>query len=263
MTLFDSLDHLFFDVHAALGGAFIGAFLFGSHARGSARPSSDIDLALIVSELSATEAHELAKGVLARSPLARDPVALSVETYPRLKYLLESGDPFAWVICLEGKLLRDPLGLLDALRRRAVNGDIAIDPQRTMKHLRSKAEKHGRRAVERLYDALGEAQLAAMAVAQEAALIDRKPPSGEDLVGAADWTLLESRLTTYPHLDALGALTVAHKLCREEVEGHPGRDLINLLRVIGVWPPDSEHCSNEVSGPLDVSAENAQPRLQF
>ena len=236
----EPLARLTVDLRGSLGGAFVGMFLFGSHASGRPTAASDIDVALIVADAGALEANRVAQETLSRSILRGEPVSLSVETYSRFKYLLESGDPFAWVICLEGVVLSDPSGLLVALKSQAIDGEIPVARERVLTHLEQKAREHGQKAVERLYDALCEAQLASMAAAQHAALAAL--PSlvhHMDVVCSSSWPWLEEHIPPGTDPESLRTLSVAHKRARIHDHTYPGRELVAMLEKIGVWSPSS------------------------
>src|SRR5271154_5811163 len=76
-------------------------YAFGSICRGEVTPGSDIDL------LAITEGHDP----------RFDPATFSIYSYARLRQIWQEGNPFAWHLCLESRLLfaEDSVDFLRAL----------------------------------------------------------------------------------------------------------------------------------------------------
>ena len=111
-----AITQLLQDLKGSLGAGLIGAILFGSHANGHGNENSDIDLAVVVADSNAEQNRRQAFRTLASITARNNNIALSVETYLRLKEYLKLGDPFAWAVCHDGKILTDTEKLLGELQ---------------------------------------------------------------------------------------------------------------------------------------------------
>ena len=229
------------DLDGALGDCLVGIVLFGSLARGAGKAESDIDLAVIVTDVDAERSRQEVFRVFGASGASPDAVALSVESYMRLKEFLRVGDPFAWVVCSEGFILKDRCELLGRLQQqcRAATGDRKVAP--TVGYLEGKSRMHYAQAMQSYWQCLSNLQLCTMAAAQAVAVQHSKRDVPEkDLAGLGDWGRLKETLqqtsATRREIEAVEHLILAHKQARTNAAEYAGRDLVEALRIVGeLW----------------------------
>lgn len=202
------------DVRAGLGGNLIGAAVFGSVARGSDTPDSDIDLLFVVAEPGAQAAGAYVRSVTsgAVAPLR---VAASTESYPRLKYFAERGDPFIRAIFVEGTILLDSSELLRRLRNLCLDPGSVPNSAATVQYLREKGQYHHQLVEQHLYELICNLQLSMMARAQALFVANSIEINPKRLIDAADWTRLSRHLHetgwTERRVKLFEALVKAHK----------------------------------------------------
>ncbi|MEI8195052.1 MAG: nucleotidyltransferase domain-containing protein [Phycisphaerae bacterium] len=223
------------NLDGALGDRLIGAILFGSQASNSASPKSDIDLAVVVSDADGERSRHEVFRVLGVSGVDRTNVSLSVETYMRLKEFLRVGDPFAWVVCADGRILRDRDGLLADLQRDCKQDHAVSEREALVRYLQGKSILHYSQAMQAFQQFLANIQLSMMAGAQAVVAHDGK---GEvvttELLGMASWEMLKAVLqkttATKREIETVEMLIMAHKLARQGDTDYAGEEAIAMLR---------------------------------
>lgn len=229
------------DLKGVLGGHLLGALIFGSHANGTARDDSDIDLAIILYDTGAGEAQKEVFRAFSGSKLNSGNVSLSVETYSRLRDFLRLGDPFAWVVCCNGIILKDCDELLNGLQQecRSVSSNREVAP--IVSYLQSKSRLHYAQALQSLWQCLSNLQLCTMAAAQ-AAVLQRATGTvrDEELLPLSDWKHLKESLqttsATSQQVEAVEELILAHKRARGNSSEYLGKEIVNCLRTAGeLW----------------------------
>lgn len=229
------------DLDGALGDSLVGIVLFGSLARGAGKADSDIDLAVVVTDVDAERSRQEVFRVFGASGASPDAVALSVESYMRLKEFLKVGDPFAWVVCSEGIILKDRVELIAKLQLhcRSAEGTREVAP--TVAYLEGKSRMHYAQAMQSFWQCLSNLQLCTMAAAQAVAVQHPKRDVPEkDLAGLGDWGRLKDTLqqttATRREIEAAERLILAHKQARTNAAEYMGRDLVEALRTVGeLW----------------------------
>ncbi len=95
-----AVNHFLEEVEGS-GLRLMAAYLYGSHAQGTARPDSDIDVALISEDFTGNwlEDHRKIVGALLRSDPRIEPVRFRPEQF-------RDEHPLAWEIKSKGKRLR-------------------------------------------------------------------------------------------------------------------------------------------------------------
>jgi len=180
-------------VEAAVGGSLIGAVLFGSVARRTDTEHSDVDLLFALTDVNRDAAAEQIS-TLARQVAGSDKVAASSESYSRLRYFADLGDPFVRTIIGEGEILRDQYGLLMRLREHCLDRTCLPHRDSTVRYLRSKALFHHRRVQEHLYELLNDLQLSLMARGQAISVLSTAPTSPADYFALSNWPDFEGVL---------------------------------------------------------------------
>ena len=223
------------ELDGVLGTDLIGVILFGSWASGQPTDSSDLDLAVVVSDSNADKARFEAFRVLDRSTLDRDLLSMSVESYLRIKEFLDLGDPFAWVVCSCGTILHDRNGLLEDLHNQCERRAGEPVSPGVVQYLHNKARTHHLQVMQAFRQFLSHCQLSVMAGAQAAAVqISQEPVSGSTLVAMTEWKTLTMRLAgSLSETDEQRAteLILAHKQARQEPP-HTVNDLPNKLTLV-------------------------------
>jgi predicted nucleotidyltransferase len=229
------------NLDGALGDRLIGAVLFGSYARNEAGEESDIDLAVIVADADGEHSRQEVFRVLGLSGVDPKEVSLSVETYMRLKDFLRRGDPFAWVVCREGVILRERNELLTDIQKQCQSSEEGLDVSMVAGYLQNKSVTHYTQAMQAFQQFLSNIQLSTMAGAQAVAVQQAKGKIKETkLVPMADWEHLKGMLqqtsATKREIEALQQLIEAHKQARKDGAEFVGRELMETIRVAGeLW----------------------------
>jgi len=236
------VSQLLRDIDGALGDQFVGAILFGSWANARQEPDqSDIDLAVIVADVAVEHNRQVVFQVLGASSVERSKLSLSVESYLRLKDFLGRGDPFAWVVCTEGCILKERSALLSDLQTYCRSSQEGPDLATASSYLRDKSRTHYTLAIQAFQQFLANIQLSAMAGAQAVAVRQSTGGlTGGLLVRMARWEYLKETLgqvgATAQEIDDIEQLVNAHKLARTETEHFAGREAIELVRRAGkLW----------------------------
>jgi len=231
------------DLEGALGDQLIGATVFGSWANGRRDPNrSDLDVAVIVGDAAGEQNREGVFRVLSTNPLVdRSSFSLSVESYIRLKEFLRLGDPFAWVVCSEGVIVKDRSGLLSDLQRQCRSVQESVDAAAASGYLHEKSRTHYALAMQAFQEFLANIQLSVMAGAQAvAAQRSQGRLNSKTLADMARWDHLKEKLSqagaTAQEVESIEQLVVAHKLARTETEYFAGKEAIDLVRRAGqLW----------------------------
>ena len=232
------------DLEGALGDRLVGVFLYGSWSSGNQGDSSDLDLAVIVSDADAERSRQEIFRVLAACGVDRNSLSLSVESYMRIKDFLKHGDPFAWVVCSTGKILKERDNLLGDLQKNCKSETESLEASTVKSYLQNKSSTHYVQAMQALNQFYSNIQLSLMAGAQAVAVDQHKnnvPP--KLLVDIADWQILKDVLqeggATRREIESIERLIMAHKNFREAdmtTDELPGRDLIDGVRTAGeLW----------------------------
>jgi hypothetical protein len=241
LELPETVTQFLHDLNGALGEHLVGVVLFGSLARGSGKADSDIDLAVIVTDVDAERSRQEVFRTFGACGASPSSVALSVESYLRLKEFLRVGDPFAWVVCSEGNILKDRCDLLSRLQQqcRSANGDRKVAA--IVGYLEDKSRMHYAQATQLFWQCLSNLQLCTMAAAQAAAVqSSKRDVSEKELAGLGDWVRLKEMLqqtsATRREVEAVERLILAHKQARTNAAEHLGKDLVDALRIAGeLW----------------------------
>jgi len=221
------------DLVGALGDQFIGAILFGSRAKNTAENTSDIDVAVIISDLWVEQNRQLVLRTLGTSSIDRNIFSLSIESYLRLKEFIKIGDPFAWVVCTEGIILKDRAGLLAALQKDCRNLKKQTSVRELVVYLHSKSQNHYEQARQTFQQFLSNMQLCLMAGAQAVAA-DRlvSTLAGTDLVAMASWENLKTILVragvSQNDIELIERLILAQKHLRIGQEDYIGKEIMDL-----------------------------------
>lgn len=229
------------DLEGALGDRFVGAILFGSWANDEMTAESDLDLAVIVSDADGDQSRQEVFRVFGVSELDRNRVSLSVETYMRLKEFLNVGDPFAWVVCRDGRVLAERRDLLTDLQKQAKESTKELDASGVMKYLQGKSYTHYVQAVQAFQQFLSHLQLSVMAGAQAVSAHSNKGKiSGSDLIVMSKWETLKSTLqatsATKREIETLEQLIMAHKNARRTGTEFPGKGVLDMIGATGeLW----------------------------
>jgi hypothetical protein len=238
------------DLDGALGDRLVGAILFGSRSNDRAEAESDLDLAIIVSDIDSDRSRQEAFRVLGMTGIDPKTLALSVETYMRLKEFLKLGDPFAWVVCSEGRILKERDALLSELQMQCRTSAEELDSAEVTRYLQGKSYTHYAQAMQALHQFLSNIQLSMMAGAQTvAAHLSKGKVKGSDLVAMVDWANLKSVLqetsATKREIETVEQLIMAHKHARNEDADFPAREMTTMIRTAGeLWkrllPPEGK-----------------------
>lgn len=232
------------DLDGALGDRLVGIILYGSWANGKKSPESDLDITAIVSDADAERSRQEIFRVLGTSEVDRNMLSLSVESYMRIKDFLKRGDPFAWVVCSSGIILRERNNLLTNLQKLCQSQKDALDSVAVEQYLQSKSTTHYMQAMQALNQFFSNIQLSQMASAQAVATRQNKGQiSSGLLVKMADWEYLKEVLqeasATRREVESVEQLIMAHKAVRradrEKLE-YPGKELFEGVRTAGeLW----------------------------
>ena len=221
------------DLEGALGDHFVGAILFGSWADGNPVADSDMDLAVIVSDLDREKSRQEVFRVLAHCGLDRNTLSLSVESYLRIKEFLGLGDPFAWVVLTEGKILKDRRAILSDLQQHCSSDHAQMEVAPVARYLQDKCGSHYAQAMQAFNQFLSNVQISVMAGAQAtAAQRSQGRVTGADLADLADWgnlkSIMQETSATNREIEILEQLVLAHKNARSEEE-FPGKTIIDMM----------------------------------
>ena len=222
------------DLDGALGDKFVGAIVFGSWAEGSASARNEVDLAAIISDVDAELNRQAVFRVLRFHSIDPHVISLSVETYMRLKEFVEVGDPFAWVVCREGRIVHDRDGGLAGLQAECRNHTSGFDADAVRKYLEGKSSDHGAQAIQAMNQFLSHLQLSMMAAAQAVAVpAGQAPLSGTELVAMSDWANLKNVLedfdATRDEIDMVENLIMANKRAGSN-ETFPGKIALDQMQ---------------------------------
>lgn len=232
------------DLEGALGDRLVGIFLYGSWNSGNQGDSSDLDLVVIVSDADAERSRQEIFRVLAACGVDRNTVSMSVESYMRIKEFLKRGDPFAWVVCGTGKIIKERDDLLDDLQKNCKSETDPLETSAVRNYLQNKSTTHYVQAMQALNQFYSNMQLSLMAGAQAVAVDQHKNNvSPNRLIDIADWRILKDVLqeggATRREIESIEQLIMAHKEVRkiDKTAGEfPGRDLLDGVRVAGeLW----------------------------
>lgn len=229
------------NLDGALGDRLIGVVLFGSHADNRASEDSDLDLAVIVTDADNERSRREVHRVLGASDVDAGNVSLSVESFMRLQDFLKAGDPFAWVVCSEGRILKDRNDLLAGLQNECRSQSEGTDATLVARYLQSKSYSHYVQAIQALNQFLSNLQLSMMAGAQAVAAQHEKGQlTTEKLVGMADWENLKSALqattATKREIETVEQLIMAHKHARKSADEFPTKEVTAMIHTAGeLW----------------------------
>lgn len=221
--------------------------LFGSQAKLTAKPSSDIDIIVIIDdasiqwdlELIAWYREELAK-LVALKPYAKELHINTVKLTTWWQDLLH-GDPVVINILRYGEALIDIAGFFNPLKALLLQGKIYSTPeavyaalQRAPTHLaRSKAAEAG--AVEGVYWAMVDSAHAALMTA------GKMPPSPEHMPGLLEETFVATGMLKPEYPKMLRELYQLHKkISHQEIKEVLGSD-------IEIWQKNAEEFMFEMT----------------
>lgn len=229
------------NLDAGLGDRLVGVILFGSHAKKQASDNSDIDLAVIIADVDGERTRQEVFRILSASEVDRSMVSLSVETYLRIKEFLKKGDPFAWVVVSEGKILKERGVLVTDLKNYCNSFTDGIPCRDAARYLQSKSYNHYMQAMQAFHQFLSNIQLSEMAGAQAVAIDKTKGTiSCEKITALADWSNLKAVLletaATKREIETLESLIMAHKQIRSKDRDYAGKELMEMVQVVGeLW----------------------------
>lgn len=237
----EQVTQLLRDIEGALGDQLVGVIMFGSWSNGKADQDSDLDLAVIVADAAAEQNRQVVLRVLGASRVDQSTLSLSIESYMRIKEFLKLGDPFAWVVCAEGTILKDRSELLSELQLTCKAAHIRLESVTVSRYLRSKSRNHHELAMQAFQRFLSSIQLSVMAGAQAVAT-DRfgRTVGPDDLVALAAWENLKQALVKAsanpPEIEKVEWLINAHKQVRKDNADFVGRELMDMVRDVGeLW----------------------------
>lgn len=227
------------ELSGAVGDRIIGAILFGSHARKSSNDLSDIDIAIVVTDLNVEATQRAVVDLRARDEEQLSRISASVETYSRLKQFLEWGDPFAWVVCTDGVIVADSENLLDSLQKACREHPKNFERPQLRSYLWNKCSSHHQQALQALDTFFTNIQLSVMAGAQALAVQSNPDPIGsKNLVKWAEWSQLVQDIeerTSRAEIGAMESLIDAKKQLRLDEES-PFQQVFKLLNTTStVW----------------------------
>lgn len=240
-TVSEKLAPFLRDVDGALGADFLGAILFGSHASRKAHAESDVDLAVVVADLNADRSRNEVHRAFNESGLNPRDVALNVESYRRIKDFLRLGDPFAWTVITEGKILAERSGLLSRLKDESPQLLHASQtPAAVSQYLFGKCSSHYDLAMDAFRQFLSHAQISVMAGAQASVAKSQQKIAPQDLTKLSDWNYLKGLLVglgaTRQEIESAEALTLAHKKLRQPDGAALGKDILEKMQTVGeLW----------------------------
>lgn len=232
------------DLEGALGDRLVGVFVYGSWSAGKQGEASDLDLAVIVSDADAERSRQEIFRVLAACGVDRNALSLSVESYMRIKEFLKRGDPFAWVVCGTGRILKERGDLLADLQKHCRSEAEPLEASSVRGYLQNKSAMHYVQAMQLLNQFYSNIQLSLMAGAQAVAASRCKGTVKPDtLVRMADWAklkaILQETAATRREIESVEQLIMAHKAVRKsdrDAEDFPGKELLDKLKVAGdLW----------------------------
>ena len=240
----DAIADFLRNLDGALGERLVGAILFGSRSKGNAGADSDIDLAVIVADVDRERSRQEAFRVLGASGIDLRNIALSVESYMRLKEFLNLGDPFAWTVCGEGHILKDRNELLKELQQKCGSSAEKLDSQAVAQYLKGKSTNHYVQAMQALNQFYSNVQLSVMAGAQAVATHQsKKGVLPDNLMKMAEWQQLKGVLqeagATRREIETVEQLIMAHKQAHKAdqvADDFPGKELLARIRDVGeLW----------------------------
>ena len=229
------------DTEGSLGANLVGVVLFGSYASGQENADSDIDLAVFIADSEAEQSREQVYHRFASAGLNRDAVSLSVETYGRLKDFLKAGDPFAWTVCHDGRILTERSALLSVLQTECQSGKNIPEPSSLVRYLQGKCSSHYDLAMHAFDQVLSNLQLSVMAGSQAAAAqMHGGKLSKAHLLSLSNWEELKGILidlgANRREIHTLDKLVAAHKLARLDHPAFPGKEIVEGARSAGnLW----------------------------
>jgi hypothetical protein len=232
------------DLEGALGDRMVGVLLYGSWNSGKQNAASDLDLAVIVSDADAERSRQEIFRVLAACGVDRNTLSMSVESYMRIKEFLKLGDPFAWVVCSTGQIIKERDTLLTDLQKHCKGEAEPPDAAAVKGYLQNKSATHYVQAMQALNQFYSNIQLSLMAGAQAVAASQSKGAIKADkLVRLADWAHLKETLqestATRREIESVEQLIMAHKQVRKadkDANEFPGKDLLDGVRAAGeLW----------------------------
>lgn len=232
------------DLIGVLGDRLVGIFLYGSWAAQNNTDASDLDLAVVVSDADAEGSRQEIYRLLDVCGVDRNLLSMSVETYMRIKDFLKKGDPFAWVVCSKGIIIKERDNLLAELQKNCSEQEESFEVSAVIKYLQNKSSTHYIQAMQALNQFYSNIQLSLMSGAQAiSANHHRGNLKSEELVSMADFEHLKGILkdagATRREVESVERFINAHKMFRKtdtEFDEFPGKDLLAGIRAAGeLW----------------------------
>ena len=234
----DNVNMLLRDIDAALGDQLVGVILFGSWCNGNAGKDSDIDLAVIVADTTAEQNRQAVLRSLRSSGIDPNTLSLSIESYLRIKEFLKLGDPFAWVVCTRGKILKDRSNLLLDLQNECRVSHTPLETNTISKYLQTKSRNHFDQAMQGFQQFLANIQLSVMAGAQAVATSGtNRTIEPDEVIALSDWDNLKrflfSASVSQEDIHKIELLINAHKHVRMDSATFAGKELMDMVKDVG------------------------------